>query len=144
METVFHDIPHMAGFKSFDKRRLTGLTHSTVRIEQALRLADLTSIPLRKLGVNRKQLIDTEADQYPVTRLWAEAIHAQCPHAQGLAWVSRQDDSARAVMLFGDRIRHGVLRQRGISRSLIQDMAAYDTVLNLAERIGVTIIPGLS
>jgi hypothetical protein len=38
------------------------------------RRLDLSSVPLRKLGVTRKQLIDTEKDQYPATRKWAEAI----------------------------------------------------------------------
>jgi hypothetical protein len=144
METVFHDVPHTAGFKSFDKGRLVGQVHSTVKIERGLQLIDLASVPLRKLGVTRKQLIDTEKDQYPATRKWAEAIHRQCPQAQGLSWVSRQDDSARAVVLFGDRIPDGALRPAGNSRSLLDDGNAYDAVLDLADRIGVNIVPGKS
>jgi hypothetical protein len=92
METVFHDVPHTAGFKTFDKGKLAGQVHSTVEIVQPLRVVDLASVPLRKLGITRKQLIDTEKDQYPATRKWAEALHRQCPDAQGLSWVSRQDD----------------------------------------------------
>ena len=144
METVFHDVPHTAGFKSFDKGRLVERVYSTVQIEQPLQLVDLTSVPLRKLGVTRKQLIDTEKDQYPATRKWAEAIHRQCPQAQGLSWVSRQDDSARAVVLFGDRIPDGALRANGNSRSLLDDGDTYDVVLDLADRIGVNIVPGKS
>jgi hypothetical protein len=142
METVFHDVPHSAGFKSFDKGKLAGQMHSTVRIEQALQLVDLASVPLRKLGVTRRQLIDTEKDQYPATRKWAEAIYRQCPQAQGLSWVSRQDDSACAVVLFGDRIPAGALRPEALSRSLLDDAEAYDVVLDLAERIGVNIVSG--
>lgn len=85
-----------------------------------------------KLGVPRKQLIDTDKDQYPVTRKWAEAIHQQCPEAQGLSWVSRQDDSDRAFVLFGDRIADSTLQQKGVSRSLIEDANAYTKVLDLA------------
>jgi hypothetical protein len=92
--------------------------------------------------VTRKQLIDTEKDQYAKTREWAEAIHAQAPDIQGLYWTSRQDDSARAVMLFGDRIPKGVLQQVGDSRSLLKDEKAYGEVLDLAEVIGVNIVPG--
>ncbi len=142
METVFHDVPHTAGFKSFDKGKLVDHVHSTVQIEQQLQVVDLASVPLRKLGVTRKQLIDTEKDQYPATRKWAEAIHRQCPQAQGLSWVSRQDDSARAVVLFGDRIHDGALRPNGNSRSLLDDGGTYDVVLDLADRIGVNIVPG--
>lgn len=144
METVFHDVPHTAGLKSFDKGKLVEQMHSAVRVERALQLVDLASVPLRKLGVTRKQLIDTEKDQYPATRKWAEAIHHQCPQAQGLSWVSRQDDSARAVVLFGDRIPDGTLRAEGAARSLLDDNEAYDAVLDLAERIGVNIVPGKS
>lgn len=142
METVFHDVPHTAGFKSFDKGKLIEQVHSTVLIEQELQLVDLASVPLRKLGVTRKQLIDTEKDQYHATRRWAEAIHHQCPQAQGLTWVSRQDDSARAFVLFGDRIPIDALRPQEGSRSLTDDADAYDAVLELADRIGVNIVPG--
>lgn len=142
METVFHDVPHTPGFKSFDKAKLAGQVHSTVQVKAPLQLVDLASVPLRKLGVTRKQLIDTEKEQYPGTRKWAMAIHGQCSKAQGLSWVSRQDDSARAVMLFGDRIPDGAFRAEGESRSLTDDAGTYDAVLDLADRIGVAIIPG--
>lgn len=144
METIFHDIPHTAGFKSFDKGKLVEQVHSTVQVDQKLQLVDLASVPLRKLGVTRKQLIDTEKDQYPATRKWAEAIYHHCPQAQGLSWVSRQDDSARAVLLFGDRIPEGTLRPDGNSRSLLDDGETYDAVLDLADRIGVNIVAGKS
>jgi len=142
METVFHDVPHTAGTKTFDKSKLSDQWHSTVAVRQGLQLADLSSVALRRLGVTRKQLIDTEKDQYPRTREWARAIHRQCPLAQGLSWISRQDDSARAFLLFGDRVPEGALQPQGASRSLHGDAATYETVLDLAERIGVHIVPG--
>ncbi len=142
METVFHDVPHTAGFKSYDKKKLLGQVHSTVLLNAPLVLVDLASVPLRKLGVTRKQLIDTEKDQYPATRQWAAAIYLQCPQAQGLCWVSRQDDSARAMMLFGDRIANSALIAPGPSHSLSEDPENYDAVLDLAERIGVLVVSG--
>src|SRR3546814_11448371 len=92
-----------AGFKSYDKAKLAGQVHSTIQLAAPLQLVNLASVPLRKLGVTRKQLIDTAKNQYSATRLWAEAIHRKCPPAQGLSWVYRQDDSARAVKLVGVR-----------------------------------------
>ncbi|MEO3714113.1 RES family NAD+ phosphorylase [Roseateles flavus] len=142
MESVFHDVSHAPGFKHYDKRKLEGQMHSELQVERELNLADLSSVPLRKLGVQRKQLIDTEKDQYPATQRWAEAIHAQHPDIQGLSWISRQDDSARAVMLFGDRIPQGALQQVGDSRSLLTDEQSYGRLLTLADRIGVDIVPG--
>ena len=143
METVFHDVSFAPGFKSYDKtRKLEGHMHSQVQPGVDLVLADLRGKALRKLGISRRQLIDTEKDRYPTTRKWAQAIHARCPDVQGLCWTSRQDDSAQAAMLFGDRIAADVLSQTGPSRSLLKDENAYDDVLNLAEKIGVNLVSG--
>jgi hypothetical protein len=142
MESVFHDVPFVAGFKAYDKGKLAGQGHSQFSARQDLLLADLGSKALRKLGVPRNALIDTEKDQYPLTRQWAAAIHAQFPAVQGLCWVSRQDDSARALVLFGDRIADEVLAPGAPTRSLVNDPAAYGELLALAEQIGVDIVPG--
>lgn len=144
MESVFHDVPFAAGFKSWDKGKLAGQGHSQFSAGRDLLLADLGSKALRKLGVPRNSLIDTEKDQYPITRQWAVAIHAQFPAVQGLCWISRQDDSALAVVLFGDRIADGVLRPGAPTRSLLGDPVAYGELLALAEQIGVDIVPGRS
>lgn len=144
MESVFHDVPFAPGYKTYDKNKLDGQVHSRFDAPGDLLLADLGSKALRKLGVQRKALIDTEKDQYPLTRQWAEAIHAQCPHLQGLCWTSRQDDSALALVLFGDRIDSAALREVAPSRSLAGDALAYGELLALAELIGVDIVPGRS
>ena len=144
MESVFHDIPFAPGYKFYDKGKLAGQVHSQFAAGADLLLADLGSRALRKLGALRTQLIDTEKDQYPTTRLWAQAIHAGFPGVQGLCWTSRQDDSARAVVLFGDRIDASLLRPSAPSRSLADDAQAYGELLALAEQIGVDIVPGRS
>lgn len=141
METVFNDVPHVPGFKSLDRARFIRQVHSTLTLRQPLQLVDLASIPLRRLGISRRQLIDTEKDTYPATRRWAEAIHTQCPSAQGLSWISRQDDSARALVLFGDRIEAGALVQSNASSPLLDEAGSCcDAVLDLAERLGVCIV----
>lgn len=142
METVFHDVPFAPGFKSFDKRKLTGQLHSVLLPRVDLTLADLRNVPLRKLGVERKRLIDTEKDTYPQTRKWAVAIHHQHADVQGLCWTSRQDDRALAAVLFGDRIAAGSLAWQSPSRSLFDEGAAYDELLGLAEVIGVCVVAG--
>ncbi len=140
MESVFHDVPFAAGAKIYDKHKLDGQLYSVLAPTVDLRLVDLSSIALRKLGVQRKDLIDTEKDRYPETRLWAEAIHSQDEKLQGLCWVSRQDDQSRAVVLFGDRIDLAVLVQKGISRNLTTDIPLYNDLLDLAYQIGVDIV----
>lgn len=129
METIFHDVPYAAGLKTIDKIKLTGQLHSQVKSSEDLVLADFRGKALRKLGVPRSQIIDTEKDQYPITRQWAEAIHQQHPDLQGICWTSRQDDSAQALMLFGDRLKKGSLRRVGASRNLVTDAKTYGEVL---------------
>jgi len=144
METVFHDVPFAPGFKSFDKRKLVGQMHSVLLPATDLVLADLSNVALRKLGVPRAQLIDTEKDCYPETRKWAAAIHARAAKVQGLCWTSRQDDQALAIILFGDRVAAKTLMPHGDSRELLNDLSAYAELLLLADRIGVSIVEGKS
>ena len=142
METVFHDVPFAVGLKTYDKAKLIGQVSSQVIPTRDLVLADLSSTALRKLGVERGQLIDTEKDRYPQTRVWAEAIYAQCPDVDGLCWVSRQDDRSRALVLFGDRVQSTELAPDGSSITIVRDPAFYTSLLELADRIGVQIVDG--
>lgn len=139
-ESFFHDVPYVAGLKTVEKNRLDHRTYSVIVLSVDLKLVDLSTIPLRKLGIERKDLIDTEKDRYPDTRLWAEAIHAQHPDVHGLYWVSRQDDTSRALMLFGDRINPANLAQSGGSRRILGDIPLYEDVLCLARKIGVSVV----
>lgn len=139
METVFHSTPDVPGLKTVAKRKLKGHQHSQLLPSSDLTLADLSSIPLRKLGVQRSELIDSEADVYPQTRLWAAAVHEQCPDVQGLEWVSKQDDKASAIILFEDRLPPSPLRSVAPSVDIVEDAATYGALIDLAGRIGVQI-----
>ncbi|WP_018240319.1 RES family NAD+ phosphorylase [Ensifer sp. BR816] len=140
METVFHDVPVAPGLKTFDQAKLADQVYSTVTPRRDVVLADLSSTALRSLGLRRSELIDTEKDQYPGTRKWAEAIHKQCQAIEGLCWVSRQDDRARAVVLFGDRIPASHLALAGATRSIVDEIELFSDLLTLAERIGVNVV----
>lgn len=141
METLFHDIPYSPGFKAVQQSRYVGNVHSRIRTTKALRLVDLSSKALRLLGVPRAQLIDTDAEDYPYSRQWAEAIHGFAPEAQGLRWVSRQDDEAVAIVLFGDRVGAEDVAPFEASRDVLEDPAAFAELLDLAELIGVLLLP---
>jgi hypothetical protein len=142
METVFHDVPFAAGLKTFDKAKLLDQAYSTLAPQRALVLVDMSATALRGLGIRRNELIDTEKDQYPGTRKWAEAIHAACPNIDGLCWVSRQDDRGQAVVLFGDRASSADFALSGSTRGILGDTALYTDLLILADRIGVNVIGG--
>jgi RES domain len=142
METVFHDVPMVPGLKTIDQARLSGLLHSVIETCEELQLADLRTVPLRKLGLQRRDLIDTEKNQYPQTRAVAATIHASRTEMQGLLWTSRQDDSSAAVMLFGDRITGTALAPAGSVRDLLTDPQAFEELIALGDRLGVLIVAG--
>ena len=140
METIFHDVPFKAGFKPFSKLKMDGKVHSVLLPRADLRLIDLSTVALHKLGVKRTQLIDTTKAHYPATRRWAQALYTQFPAAQGLRWTSRQDDQAHAVMLFGTRVSPAALGRDGSSEGLLPDGHAHPSVIDLAARIGLTLV----
>ena len=103
-ETVFHDVPVRGSGRAIRQATLRGLLLSTLAPRRDLRLAQLHGHGLRRVGVSRNELIECEAAGYARTRRWAEALH-RCPaEPDGLIWVSRQHDTSRAVVLFGDRV----------------------------------------
>jgi hypothetical protein len=140
METVFHDVPFAPGLKTIDQAKLANQVYSLVKPRRDLALVDLSSTALTSIGLRRGDLIDTEKDQYPGTWQWAEAIHEQCPTIEGLCRVSRQDDRARAVMLFGDRIPTRDLALANATRSVLTDVDLFSNLLDLAHRIGVEVV----
>jgi hypothetical protein len=143
METIFHDVPFVPGMKTLAKDKLVDQVYSQIAPKRDLHLIDLSSTALRKLGIQRSQLIDTEKDQYPKTRNWAEAIHIACPKADGLRWVSRQHDQTYAVVLFGDRIHPDDLVIADGPRSVLNEIPIYEALLEIAVTIGVTILDAI-
>lgn len=140
METVFRDIPYSRGFKSFDKKKLQGKQASIIIPTRDLQLINLANTALRKLVITRNQLIDNDAADYANTRPWAVALHEQFPLVDGLVWVSRQDDEAHAVVLFGDRVKNTDLEEVDPPVEITVDPVIYARLLDLAQRIGVNII----
>jgi hypothetical protein len=140
METVFHDVPHIPGFKAYDKKNLESMRASIIGPNRELRLVNLSGKALRKLGIARTVLLESPASDYPRTRPWAEALHRQFHEADGLCWVSRQDDEAHALVLFGDRIRRGDLKIIQPPADIVNDPKPYLQVLELARMIGVDLL----
>jgi hypothetical protein len=140
METIFHDVPFVAGFKPLSIKKMAGKIHTVFTSNVDFKLVDLGTIALRRLGVDRAHLIDTTKRHYPETRKWAERLYGQFGDAQGLRWTSRQDDSAQAVMLFGTRAKSADLVISGPSTPLLAGDLATAAVIDLAMRLGVTLV----
>lgn len=139
METVFHDVPYASGFKSIAKSKLINLVHSRVTINVDLNLVDLTAKPLRKLGIKPEQIVTSEKIDYPFSRAVAKEIYIKNPEVQGIRWMSRQDNTHSAYVLFEDRVPEMAIEIVGNSRKLIDE--AFDDVIEVAEKIGVHIVP---
>ena len=143
METVFHDVPFAAGPKVWSKAsHVAGKVYSKLTLSRDLALIDLSAVPLHKLGIPRKELIECDGSQYPETRAWALALHDQCPDAEGLLWTSRQADPARALVLFEGRLKRAAMSVVGMPDSLLlPDGSAISDVLQLALRLNVLLTP---
>jgi len=138
LETVFHDVAYAPGFKQLGRSQLDDLVHSVIRPLQDLRLVDLGTVALRKLGSKRNQIVDTESTEYAITQAWAARFHAQDTTVQGIRWTSRQDDQSFSVVLFGDRIDPMALVEAEAPRALLTD--AYAEVVGVADEIGVMLV----
>jgi hypothetical protein len=141
METVLHDAPSPSeGFilgmpdKAQEVRELTGFNNL-----EPLKLADFSAIGLKRLGLTRTNVIDSDKTHYPETRLLAQWVHEHCQQAQGIQWTSRQDDRGLAVVLFGDRIKLAKLQVSHPGKSIADDDVMHE-LLDLLDGLGAGLI----
>ena len=102
-ETVFRDVPVRGPDRRKARAELEIRAMSLVRLTHDVSLVDLRTLGLGRLRLHRRDLIDTEADQYLRTARWAQALHHAAPDAAGLVWIARLADPA-AMVFFGDRV----------------------------------------
>ena len=135
METVLHDVPSPSvGF-------LLRLSTKTVKRLGSFQptgdlvLADLSALGLRRLGLDRADVIDSDKAQYPVTRQLAQWIYATRPDVQGISWTSRQHDEEQAIVLFEPRLAGRVLQVQAMDETFV-DGIHLGTLMNLLDRLG--------
>lgn len=104
-EAVFRDVGAGGGIQAVAEVRLTTLSLVSLRPKRDLQLASLAGHGLRRYRVRPRDLTDTPPITYSKTALWAKAMHRALPPVDGIQWMSRQFNTARAVVLFGDRVR---------------------------------------
>jgi RES domain len=138
-ETVFHNIPPAAAFKTIKKADLLTRAHSEIEILSPLRLVQLHEPDLNRWRLTRSQLIDTPASAYTETARWAEAIHRARNDVQGLIWTSKRCDPDRSILLFGSRVRSGRDIRGGASRIADDPSPLLDEFQGLAGAYDITI-----
>ena len=111
---------------------------STLQNTRNLRLVDLTQNGLRRLGLKRNQLLESEHDSYVQTAHWAEALHNINDEVDGMIWVSTQYDTEKSILLFGDRVlsKDLLIINQGDS---LYDGSGLELVLEFANEAGITI-----
>lgn len=103
-ETIFHDVPAKAAFKTVRRREVHSRSHTELTLQAHLDMFSLRAVDLRKWRIKRQQLIGSSAKLYGQTARWAEAIHHAFPRADGLVWTSNQCNPDSAFLFFGDRV----------------------------------------
>ncbi|WP_158086640.1 RES family NAD+ phosphorylase [Mycobacterium scrofulaceum] len=98
-ETLLHDIPVDGGLLPYDQYADKVLVR--LRVTRAARLGVLHGTGLRRLKVTAADLTASPASSYASTVRWAEAAHGA--GLDGLVWMSRQCNDAKAYVFFGDR-----------------------------------------
>ncbi|CAI0859305.1 RES domain [Serratia quinivorans] len=139
METLFHDLPEHTDGAAYDMGNLQGLAHSVIAPKVDLNLVDLNPKTMKKMGVNRAQLLDSTADQYIYTQEYASAIHAAHPAAHGLKWSSKQHGDS-ALMLFGDRVKGEQLNVIVESEVIIDSDIVLEVIDEEADQLGIVLI----
>jgi RES domain len=137
-ETVFHDVP-IRGIKRVPHAKLLHRVVVALTPKRDLKLVDLTSDGLRRLELTRGQLIDSDARSYADTAAWAQALHAHPHNVDGLLWVSRQHDTSRALVLFGDRVKVDDLEVAPEVPLTLGAGPGLEAVSAAASRAGITI-----
>lgn len=104
-ERLFHDLPLGPG-STLVFPQYCDVAYSKLAPRRPLRLGALHSDGLRRLGLRNHQICETDAVEYPDTARWAAALHSRMDISlDGLVWMSRQFNSEKAVVLFGDRVK---------------------------------------
>lgn len=101
-ETLLHDVPISGGALRPDDYLDKVMGRLTV--QRRLRLVSFMGMGtgLRALGVDAADLTMTESDRYAETVEWSAAAHEA--GFDGIVWMSRQCNTERAYMFFGDRV----------------------------------------
>ena len=97
---------------------------------------DLFPCGLQRMGLRVSQWFETDADDHPRTRHWAQWLHATLPQAQGLYWMSARQPEGAALMLFGDRVPQAALRPGRAPTRHVGEPAVFSCLLSLLDRLG--------
>ncbi|MGB9306727.1 MAG: RES family NAD+ phosphorylase [Mycobacterium sp.] len=111
-ETLLHDVPIEGGTLPYDQYATKVLVR--LKVTRRLRVAVLHGTGLRRLKVTAADLTASPASSYGSTVRWARAAHDI--GLDGLVWMSRQCNDAKAYVFFGDTCSDAFTQDPGHAR----------------------------
>lgn len=135
-ETVFHDLVPAAR-RSLPFARIEQRAVSWFQLAHDLRVAQLHGFGLLRAGVKASELTDTPPRTYARTALWGQAIYEHPERVDGIAWMSRQFNSQRALLLWGDRVSEADVGYRSGSTLALFMGTGLELVSDVALRAGL-------
>jgi len=137
-ETLLRNIPATGGHIPYGDYQSKVM--AAIEIKKDVRLASFLGTDLRALRVTPDQLTTTAGENYPQTRKWAEAAYTE--GFDGIAWMSRQDNSDRAYMFFGDRVTEEDFEVVPGSGRLFAVGPDQDWLIELCAPLHIDVLPG--
>lgn len=135
-ETLLHDVPASGGYLDYDD--YAAKVMSRIVSTRALRLATFHGLGLRRLRVTADDLTGSPATTYSATVDWAAAAHGA--GYDGIVWMSRQCNDAKAYVFFGDRCGEAFEQDPGFGRAFVTGVDLL-WLIDLCAPLGVDVLP---
>ncbi|MFI7599074.1 RES family NAD+ phosphorylase [Actinoplanes sp. NPDC049681] len=115
-ETICRDVPINGSPRLVPRSRISGRSLTAVDITRDVSVLVLHGAALNQVGAPL-DLTKCEADQYVMTRRWAQALRMWCPGVAGFRYRPRHDEDRLAFVLFDDTPGCNGCRARGAIRA---------------------------
>lgn len=137
-ETVFHNVPFGMAQAYVSLLDWMPCAVWTLHLKENLRLVDLTSRGLRRIGVSPVELIYSLPEHYERTAAWAQALHQLDPSLDGLLWMSRHDSETPCVILYGEAAK-AKIAWISLSQPLSLAPGLRDQIIKEGYNAGITV-----
>lgn len=132
-ETIFRGVP--GPFAAIPRFALNARAVSRIAPRRPLRLVPMFAPELRGWGLDPRAVFAPSGPAYRLCRALAAGAWRDNPQAHGLIWTWVRDDSAKAMMLFGDRVGADDIDTLS-TRAVHSDEAVLDALRKAGRRAG--------
>lgn len=109
---------------------------SKLLVQRPLAVVAFHGLDVHRFPLKHRELAECGQRDYPATRAWAVLFRERAKASQGLAWISRQDNTSLSYALWGDRVGEESVEPQGRSNPLYSG-SGLRWVNEVLERMGV-------